>query len=451
MKKSLFLLLFCTLCSTAYSQNWQPMAAGYLPTGYTVYSVSALGDKIVWATASLELFFPPIPTAHQIRVLRSSDGGQTWTSVLVEEAAGTVSYQIVAVDSLTAWLTTQDQGSGAGKALYQTTDGGINWVKKLQDPGAGVSLSRFADGQHWLAHNRTSISRSSDNTVNWSSSSITGYQTNEYQTLEAGSNMAGIAGDTLWNGTTAGRIIRFTDYGASYQFLTTGLGSNATISSVAFQDHRTGLLNSNSGLGSSNQISRSADGGAGWTKLANQPDADGIWNIAAVPGAPGFYVLTAHYLVLPQLTAPAKGKVAITTNAGDSWAFENFDQPLNAVAFTSPSTGWIGSGRILSFNQPAILKYTGSPLVGTKNAALLPIGFSVSPNPVADEVVVQIDAEPSERFMFRLTDLSGKTILEATVRGSVPATVDMSHLPAGMYFAHVLGGARSGVCRVVKL
>lgn len=434
-----------------HGQNWQPLAAGYLPPGFQVFSISAPDDKVVWATASELIYFPPVPANHRIRVLRSSDGGQTWVLHQVEEAQGTVSYQIVAVDSLTAWLTTQDLGSGPGKALYQTTDGGQTWTKKSQDPGFGVGLTRFPDGQHWLAHNRNSISRSSDNAVNWNSATITGYQTNEYQIIEAGSNMAGVAGDTLWNGTSAGRIIRFTNFGESHAFLSTGLGGNTLIKSIAFQDHLNGLLYSEKNDYTNHRISRSTDGGTSWSQLQNQPDPDGIWNITAVPGLPGFYVLCSHYLVLPQLSTPAKGKIALTTNSGDTWTIQEFNQPFNAITFTSPSTGWVGSGRILSAGQPALLKYTGSPLVGTGGDLAALTDFSVFPNPVTDKLRVKGNGKSPGPLRFQLTSVSGTPIVEGVSEGTAEIVIDMKGSPTGMYLLRVQDGAeRWGVWKVMK-
>lgn len=211
MKKLLFASLFSLHFTTIPAQNWQPLAEGLLPNNYAIFSISAVGDDVVWAVASQEYYGPPIPATHHSYILRTSDGGQHWTVAEVEEAAGTISFQIVAVDSLTAWITTQDYSSGPGWALYQTTDGGINWTKKLTHVAAGVALNRFSDGQHWLAQNRQNTSRSSNDGANWSNSSFSGYQTDEYQILASGANMSCTVGDTLWNGTSAGRIVRFTN------------------------------------------------------------------------------------------------------------------------------------------------------------------------------------------------------------------------------------------------
>src|SRR5690606_32786727 len=110
----------------------------------------------------------------------------------------------------------------------------------------------------------------------------------------------------------------FTNYGQSPQFFNTGLGTATNITSVAFHDHQHGLAYGVNILGN-HRITRSQDGGATWTLLTQQPDNTVGWSIAAVPGAPGFYVLA------PNL-GQAQGKVATTTNFGDFWSVENIGQ-----------------------------------------------------------------------------------------------------------------------------
>ncbi|HRI61976.1 MAG TPA: T9SS type A sorting domain-containing protein [Saprospiraceae bacterium] len=443
MKKQLATLLFSVTLVSLFAQNWQPMAVGLLPDNYVIFSISAVGDHVVWAVASGEYYSAPIPASNPPYMLRTSDGGQNWTVAAIEEAAGTISFQIVAVDSLTAWITTQDYGGGPGRALYQTTDGGIVWTKKLSNDAAGVALNRFPDGQHWLAHNRQGISRSSNNGTNWSNSSISGYQANEYQILHSGANMSCTVGDTLWNGTSSGRIVRFTNFGQSSQFFNTPLGTATVISSIAFQDHAKGLCYSRN-FANNHRIARSVDGGATWAVLAQQPDNTIGWNITAVPGAPGFYVLASNY-------NHDLGKVAITTNSGDSWTVQNLNQSLNAVAFTSPTTGWIGAGRVTSVTQPStqplLYKYTGAPLVGTETPAELP-GFSVSPNPVTDVVRFDFDGFSAAKSVFAtLTDVSGHSVFSGKISDK---QLEVSHLASGVYFLTIETEQGVAVRKIVR-
>ncbi len=440
MKKSLITLSLFALLTALSAQNWQPMAAGLLPNNTVIFSISAIGENVVWAVASGEYYQGPIPSSVYPRVLRSIDGGQSWTVSGIEAAASTISFQIVAVDSLIAWITTQDYGGGAGRALYNTVDGGLNWTKILPEGAGGVALNRFADGQHWLAHNRQAISRSADNGSNWTSATVLGYQTGEYQILNSGANLSNTIGDTLWSGTSAGRILRFTDYGQSTQFFSTPLGSATTITSIAFQDHLNGLCYSQN-ISNNNRIARSTDGGGTWTLLTQQPGTTIGWNIAAVPGSPGFYVLASNYNF-------ASGKVAITTNFGASWSVETVNQPLNAVAFTSSTTGWIGAGKITSSIQPALFKYAGSPLVATTMPDELP-GFIVSPNPVSDVIYFDFEGcEGEETIIASLTDLQGHCVFTGKISDK---KLNVSQLPVGTYIFKIETEQGFALRKIVRL
>ena len=428
--------VFLSSLSALSAQNWQPMAVGVLPPNQGIYAVSAIGDNIVWATASGD--FNVIPATHTPWILRTSDGGQTWVAHPVTPAAGTISFQIVAVDSLTAWITTNDYGGGGGRALYKTMDGGVTWAKKLNHPSGGVALNRFADGQHWFAQNRQANSQSSDDGESWNSTTITGYQTNEYQILYAGCNLSNTVGDTVWSGTNAGRIVRFTGYGTNHQFFNTNLGNTTEVSSIAFQDHLHGLCYSRNAA-YNHRIARSMDGGATWSILAQQPGNTTGWTIAAVPDWPGFYVLASHY--------GYPGKVAITTNFGDSWSVENVDHIFNGVVFTSPSTGWTGASWIASESEPAIYKYNGSPLVST-GVPTEWTGFSVFPNPVSDILYFDLDAVAAgSPVAATLTDLAGLPVFSGKI---ADGQLNVSHLPAGLYFLKIETPQGTALRKIVR-
>ncbi|MCC6459481.1 MAG: T9SS type A sorting domain-containing protein [Saprospiraceae bacterium] len=425
MKHLFQTLLFLCVTAVLPAQNWTPMAQGILPAGYLIFSISAVEDHTIWAVASQAIFQPPVPSTHKPQLLRSADGGQTWTALEVEEAVGAISFRIVAIDSLTAYLTTQDYGSGSGLALYKTTDGGFNWNKEFSQSSTGVSLTRFPDGQHWLAHNRQFISRSANDGATWTDAMVSGYKTDEFQLLYSGTNMASAVGDTLWNGTSSGRMLRFTQYGQASQFFDTGLGTATAIYSVAFQDHLNGLCYSRN-LANNNRIARSTDGGATWSVLAKQPGTTTGWCISAVPGTPGFYVLSTNFNT-------TLGKIAITKDFGESWTIQNINKPLNAVTFTSPTTGWVGTGEILEDTQPALYKYNGAPLVGTTAPDALP-GFWVSPNPTSGLLRFGFDGLDKSSVTAMLSDAAGQTLFSGTL--STPQ-LDLSPFPAGLYFLTV--------------
>ncbi|MFM9951768.1 MAG: T9SS type A sorting domain-containing protein [Saprospiraceae bacterium] len=438
-KKIQLILLFSAIAGALSAQNWTPMAAGLLPANYVIFSISAVGEDVVWAIASGEYYQAPIPSTHRPYILRTSNGGQTWTVAEIEEAAGAISFQIVAVDSLTAWITTQDYGGGPGRKLYKTSDGGDLWTLRLTNGSTGVALNLFEDGQHWLAHNRQSISRSDNNGATWDNAAISGYTNDEYQLLNSGANMSCTAGDTLWNGTSEGRIVRFTDFGASYEFLNAGLGTGTSIYSIAFQDHENGLLFNQNSFGI-NRIARSTNGGATWANLASQPGNFG-WNIAAVPGAPGAYVLASNYNTVT-------GRVAITQDFGNNWSVENLGQRLNSIVFTSPETGWIGGGKLTLSTHPALFKYNGSPLlVGVRTLPTLS-GFSVFPNPATEHVSFDFEGYSTDKpVAVSIRDLLGREVFACIINDN---RLDVKDLISGIYILNVEADGKRGVARIVK-
>lgn len=403
MKHLLAFYLPFLLAASINAQNWVPMANGLLPSNRLIFSISPVGDQVVWATAS-ENFNGEIPLSHAPYILRTSDGGAHWVAKEVEEAAGTISFKIVAVDSQTAIITTQDYNNGVGRALYKTTDGGEVWTNILTDVSAGVDLTRFNNGPNWLAHNRRSLSFSDDNGGSWQSGQMLDeYQSNEYQLLRSGTNMSSSIGDTLWNGTSAGRVIRFTNYGADHVFINTGLNTQS-IMSVAFCNHLNGMLYHESPLNPS-QFARTTDGGNTWENLGFPPSG-GKWNLTAVPGT------TGTFAAVNAISTPSEWKVAITQDHGATWTLDTFTRPTNCIAFTSPGTGWIGAGLITFPSYPAIFKYVGAPLVGLKQPDALSLNLSIAPHPISDVLTVQFESPTSASYQFSLFDAQGRLMTQ---------------------------------------
>ncbi|MEO1623664.1 MAG: T9SS type A sorting domain-containing protein [Bacteroidota bacterium] len=65
--------------------------------------------------------------------------------------------------------------------------------------------------------------------------------------------------------------------------------------------------------------------------------------------------------------------------------------------------------------------------------------FSLSPNPVSEQLLLQVDFDMPQPFSFRLHDVAGKGFgqwsFNASSQTRIP--VDLSHLPAGLYIAEL--------------
>ncbi|MBN1274443.1 MAG: oxidoreductase [Candidatus Aminicenantes bacterium] len=90
--------------------------------------VCAVSDRVAWASGSGGTF------------LRTTDGGEHWTSVQINEAADSDFRDIEAFDSKNALLL----AAGKPARIYKTTNGGLNWKEVYHNDSEGIFLDAFA-------------------------------------------------------------------------------------------------------------------------------------------------------------------------------------------------------------------------------------------------------------------------------------------------------------------
>ena len=107
-----FSLLLVSINSKA---QWQPQGSGLLPDNYTVISISAVNENVVWAVAFDETFSNFLP-----KILRTLDGGDHWEVKDVEEASGRFSLDIFGINDNIAWLTTYNFNNNSERTKLKT-------------------------------------------------------------------------------------------------------------------------------------------------------------------------------------------------------------------------------------------------------------------------------------------------------------------------------------------
>lgn len=115
--------------SAAFAQPWQVQTSG-VDTNLRGVSVARAANSaavpVVWACGS-----------HGV-VLRSDDGGKTWSRVDVPDA-GTLDFRsIQAFGDATAYV--MSIGPGAASRIYKTTDAGKHWALEYQAKRAAIFL-----------------------------------------------------------------------------------------------------------------------------------------------------------------------------------------------------------------------------------------------------------------------------------------------------------------------
>lgn len=406
MKKPLLLLaLLCLFIISAKSQTWTPQGVGLFPNGYQIYSLSVVNDNVVWLTASRASVVnssSPVPAGHLIKVARTTDGGESWQVYDVEEAIGRINYDIAAYDANTAWITGQDFGSGAGRALFKTTDGGENWTRVVDCRGCAVFIELF-DEQHIYAQVNSFKAWSVDGSQTWHTDTLTQYQNGEYNLVVSGNNMSDHVGDTVWVGTSNGRIVRSTDYGASTEFFNTGF---PFIQCLAFKDHLQGMLfwyNNTSNFG----LARTFDGGATWAATPTQPLTNKEYNVTYVPGTSGTYITATNAF-------ENSAEIFGTTDFGATWTAGDPIEGArtNCIDFHSATSGWVARGGVITnANLPTVYKWSGDVLSHTTVPVLKDIKIQTFPSPFTETLQVQAVFDEPVSGTLEIYDITGRPIL----------------------------------------
>jgi photosystem II stability/assembly factor-like uncharacterized protein len=454
MKKQIrfFTCLLLLKLSTIQAQQWiaNTSSNALLPNRYRTYGIKVVDNNTIWATASFDQL--PVAATHIIKVLRTTNGGQTWKVFDVMAAQGRISYDIQAVDSSTAWITTNYLGvdTTIGRGVFKTSDGGQTWRNTLNHRSGGVFL-RFFDKNNGVAINRRYLGSTTDGGETWSRDSTPFFNvlaTNERNDFMNGTNSCALKGDTVWFGTTEGRVFRSINKGRSWQPFNTGIPSSWGILSIAFNDDKNGLITALNNRDTTKDvfagIAKTTDGGVTWQPLTNIPSTLSsltLHSLAAVPKSKGSYIVTARNAT--------EAYTYYTLNNGDSWqlAQPKFYIWLGAMEFISPSIGWAGVGVANNTSAPIAMYRWDSNFIlsATGDLASDNTPLSISPNPSNGKFVV--DWQVVENYTpqsIRVVDLVGKILYEKTGFnvGLKMQNIDLQAVANGVYILQLKSSER---------
>jgi photosystem II stability/assembly factor-like uncharacterized protein len=322
----------------------EPVSAG---SRALLQAVSAPTDGTVWVSG------------HEAAVLRSTDGGATWTPIVVPGAAAdSLQFRdVYAVDATTASLLAA--GPGPRSRVYKTTDGGRNWQLQFtnRDSSAFYDCFDFWDARRGLALSdavggHLIIRRTTDGGAHWDlppADSLPLAQNGEGGFAASGTCVATLAGRFAWIGTGAAdtaRVLVTEDGGRTWRAAATPIaaGNFAGIATVAFRDTLHGLVLGGK-LGSpaefSDNVAVTGDGGRTW-RLAGRPGFSGaVYGAAVVPGRAGSVV------------AVGPRGLAYSSDDGSTWTTLD-TLGYWSVGFASRRLGWaVGpAGRITRIRFP---------------------------------------------------------------------------------------------------
>ncbi|RZJ33852.1 MAG: T9SS type A sorting domain-containing protein [Flavobacterium sp.] len=425
--KKILLLGFALAAFSAQAQFWTQKATGFATASRGVGDISIVDANTVWISS-----YDGSGTASQTvkDLALSTDGGNTWTPIVANLGLGTGGLGISSVSAIsatTAWVCAYP-GTGGIPGVWQTTNGGTTWTKQAT---AAYSGSSFPNMIHFFDANNGvtmgdplggyfEVYTTPDGGTTWTrvpsanlpaplSASEYGY-THNFVT----------AGNTIWFGTSAGRIFRSTDMGLTWtagQTPSTDLGAAADGGAYSFSDATKGLLSLNNG-----SLYSTNDGGATWNPvIANGTAFSG--DIAYVPGT--------SKVVSTGISATSAFGVgsSYSLDDGATWTTTDTAAQYGTVRFLNETTGFAG-GFNTNATTGGIYKYTGTelPVAHFQSSQL-----QIYPNPSTG--VYNLSGTPVSQVT--VVDLLGKQVFNSKYSAVSDLTVDLSSLDRGVYMMSI--------------
>jgi len=453
MKKVLLSLSLLTLSTSAFAQySWAPQGTK-LATSYGVNEISIADANTVWITAYDGS--GATPTVYPKVYSKTTDGGTTWVAGNIT-GVGTAALvgDIAAIDANTAWVVSAPSGTTAGtnNGIWKTTDGGATWARQ-GTTAAPYSASSFANVIHFWdanegftagdptglgANARFQIFRTTNGGTTWSAVASAPAPTGG---IEYGlTGVKYVTGNSVWMGTTKGRIIRSSDRGVTWTVNATpaldfgggsaGGGVDGSSAKIAFQDDNNGLL-----IAVDNSVDAvmysTADAGATWEPV----EATGTWffgDLAYVPGTESTYVTTGVNSDAAQGTGSSYSR-----DGGATWTIIDNIAGVDGgqrgkVSFFSPTAGWAGFFSDGTAGVEGIFKFVGDLNLAV-NEASAKSNLKVYPNPAVDVITLTANKEIKSVNIY---DLAGKKVKSVTDAKQI----NVSNLAKGTYILQAYYG-----------
>jgi photosystem II stability/assembly factor-like uncharacterized protein len=323
--------------------QWEPQSSN---TKVRFRGISAVSSNVAWASGERGTY------------ARTTDGGRTWQTGIVPEAAELDFRDVDAFDAHTAYLLSI--GEGEKSRIYKTTDGGAHWTLQFKStrPAAFFDAMAFWDRDHGIAmsdpvNGRFLVITTADGGATWREMPAEGMPpalAGEGGFAASGTCIAVQGRNNVWfgtGGTSGARVFRSADRGRTWKVSSTSItsGKSAGIFSVAFRDAKNGVIvggDYTKESESKNNAALTRDGGKTWTTV----------NVAPPHGYRSCVAYVSEGARVQMLVAVGPSGSDYSTDQGASWKSFNSAEGFHTASFAQASgAGWAAGeqGRIAKY------------------------------------------------------------------------------------------------------
>ena len=418
---------------------WIKQNTGFTSVSRGIDQICIINPYIVWAKA----YDGSGSNTNICEFTKTINGGSSWTPGTIS-FTGSTNYGVSNIfplsDTVCYACMFPYPTTGTGGKIVKTTNGGTTWTIQATATftGSWADFVHFFNGNDGVAVGDPSgtdfvIYTTTNGGTNWTQTSAANIP--NCSSGEAGiTNLYDAVGNTIWFGTTMGRIYKSVDKGLNWTVATTGLGTAAVVMPV-FKDALNGIVTgTNNSTGAYIGMKKTTDGGTTWSTVTPT----------------GFYVKNPHIDFIPG-TASTWVDVAGGPGKGSSYSLNDCSSFLNidtgstqyeSVTFYDINTGWAG-GFNTSSTDGGIWKWANPISVGITNVnPVAENNIQIFPNPNAGSFTIQMNAEEMETINIRVTNIMGELVYEEkglNVNGQFTKQINLDHINNGIYFVNMSG------------
>ncbi len=455
MKKILLFAAILVAFSTQAQDYWTEYATSQPAASTGMRSISIVNDNVAWLSNSCGT----TGCATIRRYSLTLDGGLTWTTNAIDLGAAAANLEIAnicGVSATTAFASVFPKAAGAVGGVWKTTDSGATWNRQATASYNGADGASFCNLVHfWDENNGVTMGDPSDG--NFEIYTTTNGGTNWTRVANGSiplfidpqeyglTNQFHVTGNTIWIGTTFGRILKSTDKGLTWTVSQSpipdfGGGINGSESGdLAFTSESNGILQT-----SDYQLFNTTDGGATWNSV--------VWagflrnfGVSEIPGGVDHYVSVGE-----DLDGAIRGS-SYSIDGGLNWVNIN-DNPDTTyvdggvIAFLNSNTGF-ASGFSTSAVVGGIFKWNGNPIKLSNDTFGNGQLFTASPNPTSGELRLS-GANIANVLVY---DVVGKQVAASNYSGLNVVDFNMASLNSGVYMVKVTNTqGNSSTIKVVR-